>query len=96
MTTLVVDFPQLQAAVKHMEQFGRDVTEILEEIDGAVAALRANWEGSASDAQAQAQQLWEDGADQMKTSLEQLRKVADTAHKNYTDAVNKNREMWAG
>lgn len=96
MTTLVVDFAQLQSAVRHMEQFGYDVTEILDEVNRAVAALRSNWEGSASDAQAQAQQLWEDGADQMKTSLEQLQKVADTAHKNYTDAVNKNREMWAG
>lgn len=96
MTTLLVDFPQLRAAIDHMERFGRDVTEVLEEIDRAVAALRNNWEGSASDAQAQAQQMWEDGADQMKTALEQLRNVADTAHKNYTDAVNKNREMWAG
>ena len=96
MTTLVVDFAQLQSAVRHMEQFGHDVTQILDDVNRAVAALRANWEGSASDAQAQAQQQWEDGADQMKTSLEQLQKVADTAHKNYTDAVNKNREMWAG
>ena len=96
MTTLVVDFPQLQAAVRHMEQFGGDVTQILDEIDQAVAALRNNWEGSASEAQAQAQQLWKDGAEQMTASLEQLQKVADTAYKNYTDAVNKNREMWAG
>lgn len=96
MTALVVDFPQLQGAVRHMERFGCDVGEILEVVDRVVAALRANWDGSASDAQAQAQQLWEDGAEQMKTSLQQLQAVADTAHRNYTGAVNKNREMWAG
>lgn len=96
MTKLVVDFPQLQGAIDHMAEFGREVTEVLEEIDQAMAALRANWEGQASDTQAQTQQQWEDGAEKMKTSLEALRKIAQNAHKNYTDAVDKNRQMWAG
>ncbi|WNG81675.1 WXG100 family type VII secretion target [Mycobacterium sp. ITM-2016-00316] len=96
MSKLVVDFPQLQGAIDHMEQFGREVAEVLEEIDQAMAALRANWEGQASDTQAQSQQLWEDGAEQMKSSLEALRTVAENAHKNYTDAVDKNGKMWAG
>jgi WXG100 family type VII secretion target len=96
MTKLVVDFPQLQSAIDHMEQFGREVDGVLAEIDKAMAALRANWEGQASDTQQQSQQLWEDGAEQMKASLEQLRKVAENAHKNYTDAVDKNGKMWAG
>lgn len=96
MTKLVVDFPQLQGAIDHMAQFGREVAEVLEEIDQAVAALRANWEGQASDTQAQTQQQWEDGAEQMKKSLESLRQVADNARKNYSDAVDKNGKMWAG
>lgn len=96
MTKLVVDFPQLQGAVDHMAEFGREVAEVLEEIDQAVAALRANWEGQASDTQAQTQQQWEDGAEQMKKSLESLRQVADNARKNYADAVDKNGKMWAG
>ncbi|AXK77924.1 MULTISPECIES: WXG100 family type VII secretion target [Mycobacteriaceae] len=96
MTKLVVDFPQLQGAIDHMAEFGREVAEVLEEIDQAVAALRANWEGQASDTQAQTQQQWEDGAEQMKTSLESLRQVADNARKNYADAVDKNGKMWAG
>ncbi|AHC27731.2 hypothetical protein TS71_15270 [Mycolicibacterium neoaurum] len=92
----MVDFPQLQGAIDHMAEFGREVAEVLEEIDQAVAALRANWEGQASDTQAQTQQQWEDGAEQMKTSLESLRQVADNARKNYADAVDKNGKMWAG
>lgn len=96
MTKLVVDFPQLQGAIDHMAEFGREVAEVLEEIDQAVAALRANWEGQASDTQAQTQQQWEDGAEQMKKSLESLRQVADNARKNYSDAVDKNGKMWAG
>ena len=65
-------------------------------VQQAMAALRANWEGQASDTQAQTQQQWEDGAEKMKTSLEALRKIAENAHKNYTDAVDKNTQMWAG
>lgn len=79
-----------------MAEFGREVAEVLEEIDQAVAALRANWEGQASDTQAQTQQQWEDGAEQMKKSLESLRQVADNARENYADAVDKNGKMWAG
>jgi WXG100 family type VII secretion target len=96
MTKLVVDFPQLQGAIDHMAKFGRDVDEVLADIGHTMAALRANWEGESSEAQAASQQLWEDGAEQMKASLEQLRKVAENAHKNYTDAVDRNGKMWAG
>jgi WXG100 family type VII secretion target len=94
MTALVVDFAALRAAITHMEEFGREVTECLEDIDQTMAALRGSWEGAGSDAQAQAQQQWDQGAEQMKEALSALQKVADTAHKNYTDAVAKNGEMW--
>ena len=96
MTKLVVDFPQLQGAVDHMGEFGREVDEVLAEIGQTMAALRNSWEGQGSEAQAASQQLWEDGAEQMKASLEQLRKVAENAHKNYTDAVDKTQKMLAG
>ncbi len=91
---LVVDFSQLQAAIDHMAAFEREVTECLEDVDHSMAALRASWHGSGSDAQAQAQQQWEDGAEQMKTALSQLQKIAEAARKNYSDAVSKNGQMW--
>jgi WXG100 family type VII secretion target len=91
---LVVDFSQLQGAIDHMATFGREVAECLEDVERTMAALRATWHGSGSDAQAQAQQQWEDGAEQMKAALSQLQKIAETARKNYTDAVDKNGQMW--
>lgn len=91
---LVVDFGQLQAAIDHMAAFGRDVTECLEDTGRTVAALRKSWHGSGSDAQAQSQQHWQDGAEQMKAALSTLQKIAETAHKNYKDAVDKNEKMW--
>ncbi|MEH3142842.1 MAG: WXG100 family type VII secretion target [Mycobacterium kyogaense] len=94
MSELVVDFDALRAAIRHMEEFGREVTECLDDIEHTMAMLRGSWEGAASDAQDQAQKQWETGAEQMKESLAALQKVADTAHKNYTDAVAKNGQMW--
>lgn len=91
---LVVDFAQLQAAIDHMTRFEQDVSECLDDIDHTMAALRATWHGEASDSHAQAQQQWETGAQQMKTALEQLRKIAQAAHTNYSDAVSKNGQMW--
>ena len=91
---LVVDFAALQAAIDHMARFGHDVTESLEDVDRAMAGLRATWHGDASESQAQAQQQWDDGAEQMNTALKQLQTIAQQAHKNYSDAVSKNKEMW--
>lgn len=91
---LVVDFQKLQSAIDHMAEFGRTVTETLEDVEQAMTTLRATWHGSGSDAQAQSQQQWNEGAEQMKTALEQLQKVVTAAQKNYADAVTKNGAMW--
>lgn len=96
MSGLVVDFDALRAAITHMEEFGREVTECLDDISNTMTMLRGSWEGAASDAQTQAQKQWETGAEQMKEALTALQKVVDTAHKNYTDAVAKNGQMWQG
>jgi len=95
MSELVVDFAQMLAAIDRMQKFEKDVTEVLSDVDQAMATLRATWHGDASDQQAQAQQQWDTGAEQMKTSLDQLKKIAQAAEKNYTEAVKKNEEMWA-
>ncbi|MDT5223872.1 MAG: hypothetical protein QOG19_1279 [Mycobacterium sp.] len=94
MSELVVDFAQMLAAIDRMQKFEQDVTEVLTDVDQAMATLRSTWHGQASDQQAQAQQQWDTGAEQMKTSLDQLKKIAQAAEKNYTDAVKKNGEMW--
>lgn len=95
MSELVVDFAQMLAAIDRMAKFEADVKEVLSDVDQAMATLRATWHGEASDQQAQAQQQWDTGAEQMNTSLESLKKIAQAAEKNYTNAVKKNEEMWA-
>ena len=91
---LVVDFSQLGSAIDHMAAFNREVAETLEDIEHTIAALRATWHGEASDSQAQAQQQWDTGAEQMKTALSKLHEIAEKASKNYSDAAAKNGQMW--
>ena len=95
MSELVVDFAKMLAAINHMAKFEADVKEVLSDVDQAMAALRSTWHGEASDQQAQAQQQWDTGAEQMNASLDQLKKIAQAAEKNYANAVKKNEQMWA-
>lgn len=94
MTHLVVDFGKMQAAIEHMQAFEREVTECLADIEHTMATLRTSWHGDGSEAQAQAQQQWEDGAEQMTAALKQLRSITQSAEKNYSEAVTKNGAMW--
>lgn len=91
---LVVDFAAMEGAITHLEQFGKSVQEVLEDVDQAMAVLHATWHGEASDAQAQFQQQWEDGARLMNEQLTKLKDVLAGAKKNYTSAVTQNGEMW--
>ncbi len=91
---LVVDFEKLQVTIDHMVKFDREVTECLDVVDHTTAALRATWHGEAADSQAQAQGQWDTGAEQMKTALEQLTKIAEVARANYSNAVTISGQMW--
>lgn len=91
---LMVDRTQLLSVADHMAAFGRVVDECLEDVEQTVAALRASWHGDGSDAQAQAQQQWQDGAEQMKVALSSLQQILQAAHENYSDAVDKSGHLW--
>ena len=91
---LVVDFEKLQATINHMTRFVQQVTECLDDVDHTMATLRSTWHGDGSESQAQAQTQWDTGADQMKSALDQFKKIAEGAHQNYSDAVSKNGQMW--
>lgn len=90
-----VDPDQLTEAGDQVEAFHNKVKSILEDVEGIMTSLRASWHGEASDAQAQAQQQWKAGAEQMDQSLQALKKVLTAAQKNYSDAVQKNAQMWS-
>lgn len=91
---LRVDGTQLQSVADHMSAFGRVVDECLEDVEHTIGALRSSWHGDGSEAQAQAQQQWQDGAEQMRAAVSALQEILDAAHKNYSEAVEKNGRLW--
>lgn len=91
---LTADAAQMQEAIKHMASYQREVNSCLDDIERAMTELRASWHGAASEAQAQSQEQWRQGAEQMQAALIQLEKIAEKARSNYLDAVAKNSEMW--
>jgi len=94
MAELLVEFAQLQAAIDRMASFHEDVEACLQDVDRTMQRLRATWHGDASESQADAQARWDEGAEQMNTSLNQLRSIVQQAHDNYNDAVKQNKLMW--
>lgn len=91
---LSVDRAQLQSVADHMSAFSQVVDECLGDVEHAMGVLRASWHGDGSDAQEQAQQQWQNGADQMKAALSTLQQILQAAHENYSEAVDKNGRMW--
>lgn len=91
----VVTPEELTNAADQMEAFHNKVKSVLDDVERTMTTLRASWHGSASDAQARAQQQWKTGAEQMDESLQALKKVLEGAQKNYSDAVRNNGQMWS-
>jgi WXG100 family type VII secretion target len=84
----------LLAGVDQMSAFHSNLEQQLASVRSSVTALGASWHGDAAWAQDAAQQQWEDGAQQLRDALAQLRDIAEEAHSNYSNAVATNTRMW--
>jgi ESAT-6 family protein len=90
-----VDPQALADAVARMTEFQRYAEDMISEIDSHVTRLHASWTGQGAAAHAEAHQHWVRGEAMMRAALAQLKKVAATAHGNYTGAMSKNLAMWS-
>lgn len=90
-----VDPEAVADAVARMAGFQWYVGTMLDEIDTAVAGLHATWSGRGASAQAEAHQLWVQGAAMMREALTQLRSAGNVAHANYSSAAAMNKAMWS-
>lgn len=89
-----VDLEALLAGVDQMTAFHSNLEQTLASVRSSVTALGLTWHGDAASAQEVAQQQWDDGAQQLREALAQLRDVAEQAHTNYSNAVATNTRMW--
>lgn len=89
-----VDLEELLAGVDHMTAFHSTLEQTLASVRASVTALGMTWHGDAASAQESAQRQWDDGAQQLREALAQLRDIAEQAHSNYSNAVATNTRMW--
>lgn len=94
-TAFTVDLDLMQDAVDSLTRCGTVCDQALDDVSRRVRALHSTWFGLTALAQADAQSQWEDGFEQMRAGLAEMRAAASTAHSNYTEAVDTNVRMWA-
>ena len=80
--------------VTDMAKFDSDAVSVCRDAEQTVDRLHGSWTGEAANAQRAAHERWTRGADEMRSAVADLRKAGDTAHANYTAAVQANQEMW--
>jgi WXG100 family type VII secretion target len=95
MAGFTVDLEALLTGVDQMSAFHQKLEQSLAAVEAQVAALGLSWHGEAATAQEAAQQQWNEGAEELRTPLGQLRDIAEQAHENYSNAVATNTRMWS-
>lgn len=90
-----VDPEALSEALAEMADFQRTAQSLLAEIETTVANLHDTWSGEAANAHAEAHRSWTHGAALMQEALNRLHAVGDSAHGNYTGAMQTNQNMWS-
>jgi len=94
MAAFSVDLEALLAGVDQMSAFHAKLEQALASVDSSVSALGRSWHGDAAAAQDGAQHQWNQGAQQLREALAQLRDIVEQAHTNYSDAAATNTRMW--
>ncbi len=91
----MVDLDKLDESITDMAKFDGQVQKHLDSLDTVVAKLHGTWHGDAANAQNDAHTKWTEGATGMRTALGEMKAAAETAHTNYTNAINANQKTWA-
>lgn len=90
-----VDPEVLAAVTDRMNEFERRLEAKLEQLTAHEQALGSSWDGTAGQAQAAAQQSWENGAQEMRQALSDLRRITTGASENYHGAMRTNLGNWS-
>jgi WXG100 family type VII secretion target len=89
-----VDLDALLAFADRLAKFNVRAEQIATAVDQYIAELHASWLGEAASASQEYHEKWMAAAKQMREGLEELRKNAHVAHRNYTEVVRLNTAMW--
>ncbi|KZS61238.1 ESAT-6-like protein EsxE [Mycobacterium pseudokansasii] len=82
------------AFVDRLATFTARAEQIATAVDDCVAELHGSWLGQGADAEREYHQKWAVADKQMREGLDELRKNAELAHRNYTGVAQLNATMW--
>lgn len=94
MRRYTVDLDALSSFADRLARFNTRAEEIAKAVDQCVAELHGTWLGEAANADSGYHQMWMASDKQMREGLDELRKSAQVAHRNYSDVVKVNTAMW--
>jgi WXG100 family type VII secretion target len=89
-----VELEELLSFVEKLQAFDKRAENLVDGVDNLVKQLGGNWSGTAADAHQAEHDEWMAAATEMCEGLAELRKAADTAHRNYSEVVAINTAMW--
>lgn len=91
-----VDLDALMRFADRLAKFNARAEEIAAAVDQCVAELHTGaWLGQGADAEREYHQKWAAADKQMREGLDELRKSAETAHRNFTGVAQHNTAMWS-
>jgi WXG100 family type VII secretion target len=89
-----IDPAELDRVITELRTSRRTLGRLLGDLRQQMRTLQSTWEGLSADAQAVAQEEWEQGMREMNDALDELIVANRIAHGNYTGAVDANVSMW--
>ncbi|WP_185995573.1 WXG100 family type VII secretion target [Nocardioides campestrisoli] len=89
-----VDLAELDHLVADVQATETALEQLATDLEAQIRALHQVWEGLAAEAQRVAHQTWEQGMQEMRAALADLRAAARDAHGHYTASAQANTEMW--
>ncbi|ORW01390.1 WXG100 family type VII secretion target [Mycobacterium kyorinense] len=89
-----VELHELLGFVERLQAFESRAEQICESADNLVNQLDGNWSGTAAGAHQAEHDEWIAAAAEMREAATQLRRAADTAHRNYSELIEINTAMW--
>lgn len=89
-----VEFGALQQAADDIKLGANNIDSKLQQMDQALAPLRSDWTGSASEAYTQAKAQWTSAISDMKQLLAELGSAVQSSHQDYTEGEKANTNLW--
>ncbi|MGW6727611.1 WXG100 family type VII secretion target [Nocardia sp. NPDC055029] len=89
-----MNLAQLDSVIARMQGFEGFFDDQIEAFDTAISKLQTGWEGEAAASQEAAHTRLMAAAKEIREGVEMMRRAAQAAHSNYTQAIAANVAMW--